>query len=645
MEDESFYQLLLISGLAVLVPILAARAPAQALPAVVGEIIAGAVIGTSGLNLIDPTPILDFLAEFGFAYLMFLSGLELDPNLLRSSNDTPQRGLRAVLATSLGSASFMLAGTFAIVFACVAILEVSGLAPDLWLTTLILSTTSVGVVVPTLKSVGMTARPYGQTLLVGAFLADFITLILIGAFAVLKREGPNVELVLILVLPLAFLLVYRLGSTLGNYRIVSQTVEELAHATAQLQVRGALALMLAFVVVAETIGSELILGSFVAGVMVSLFSPEEGTSLRLKLDAIGYGFFIPIFFINVGAGLDLGALSGSASELGLLPLFLAIGYLSKVVPALVLRDRFTLRETLAGGVLLSSRLSLIIAASIIGVELGIITPGVNSAIVLVAVVTSTLSPVVFLRLMRSPEGEVGRVIIVGAGDTGRSLATRLAAHGIRPVLIEQDEGSANDARRDGLQVVHGRADRVSVLRDAGAESAEALVAVTPDDKYNLAVCRRARARFGISQLATRLNEPDQREAFVKLGIRPVAVPLSTAAALENAVLRPSLFQVLVDRPEDYEVLEVDLRNPALIGRRLREVRLPGNCLILLIRREGTLVAPSGATVLEPWDHVTLAGDPESVREAARLMHLQLSTERRAKPPKKGGRRSGRKAER
>jgi Kef-type K+ transport system membrane component KefB/Trk K+ transport system NAD-binding subunit len=645
MEDESFYQLLLISALAVLVPVVAARTPAQVLPAVVGEIIAGAVIGSSGLKLIDPTPILEFLAKFGFAYLMFLSGLELDPNVLRASGDTPRRGPGAFVASSLGSATFMLAGTLAIVFACVAVLEVGGLAPDLWLTTLILSTTSVGVVVPTLKSMGLTARPYGQTLLVAAFLADFVTLILIGAFAVLHREGPNAELALIFVLPLAFLLVYRMGSTLGSYRIVSRTVEELAHATAQLQVRGALALMLAFVVLAETIGSELILGSFIAGVVVALFSPEEGTSLRLKLDAIGYGFFIPIFFVNVGVDLDLGALSGSAKDLGLLPVFLAIGYVSKIVPALILRNRFSLRETLAGGVLLSSRLSLIIAASIIGLELGVITPGVNSAFVLVAVVTSSLSPVVFLRVMRSPEGEAGRVIIVGAGETGRSLAARLAASGSRPVLIEVDEDAASEARRDGFQVVQGRADKISVLREAGADSAEALVAVTPDDRYNLTVCRRAQTRFGISQLASRLNEPDQREAFVRVGVRPVLVALSTAAALENAVLRPSLFQVLVDRPRDYEVLEVNLRNPALIGKRLREVRLPGHCLILLIRREGELVAPSGATVLKRWDHVTLAGDRESVHETARLMRSRPSWQRRAKASRKKARQSERGVER
>jgi Kef-type K+ transport system membrane component KefB/Trk K+ transport system NAD-binding subunit len=618
-EEQSFYQLLLISGLAVFVPVVAARTPGRILPALVGEIIAGTVIGTSGLDLIDPTPVLDFLAEFGFAYLMFLSALELDPRILTASGDVSSRGPRAILSSPLGSGLIILGGTLAIAFVGVAILEVSGLAPDLWLTTLILSTTSVGVVVPTLKERGLASRPYGQVLLAAAFLADFVTLLLIGAFAVVKREGPNFELALILALPIAFLMVYRLGSTIGRYRIVSRTLEELAHATAQLEVRGALALMLAFVVLAETIGSELILGSFVAGVIVSLLSPEEGTSLRMKLDAIGYGFFIPIFFINVGVDMDLGALSGSAKELGLLPIFLAVGYVSKVVPSLVLRPRFSWQETLAGGFLLSSRLSLIIAASLIGQELGIITPGVNSAIVLVAVVTSSLSPVIFSRLMQVPAQEVGAVIVVGAGETGRSLASRLSAHGSRVVLVEPDDGAVEEARRDGLTVVQGPGDRLSVLREAGIESASVLVAVTPDDAYNLRVCKLAKGQFGIPQLAARVNEPDNRKDFIKAGIRGVAVPLSTSAALENAVLRPNIFQLLVDRPKEYDILEVPLRNRALVGKRLRDIRLPGNCLILLIRRDSELVTPRGSTVLEDRDVLTLAGDSDSVLETARLI--------------------------
>ncbi len=597
----------------------ASLVPGRLLPGVVAEIIAGIAIGTSGLDLIEPSSILDFLAKFGFAYLMFLSGLELDASVLAAPREGSNRNPAAIIASPLGTALLILMGTLAVAFSSVALLQVAGLAPDLWLTSLILATTSVAIVVPTLKERGLAARPYGQAVLSAAFIADFVTLILIGSFAILRREGPNLELILILALPAAFLLFYRLGSIVGRHHVLARTVEELAHATAQLRVRGALALMLAFVVLAETIGFELILGSFLAGLIASLLSPEEGTSIRFKLDAIGYGFFIPIFFINVGAGLDLGALSGSSKDLSLIPIFLVIAYLAKLAPSLVLRLRFSWRESIAAGFLLSSRLSLIIAASIIGVELGIITPGVNSAIVLVAVVTSSVSPVVFSRLMQAPASDSGTVIVIGAGETGRSLANRLTAHGSRVVLIDNDPEAAEEARRDGLTVIQGHGDNMAVLREAGADSASALIAVTPDDAFNLSVCRRAKAGFDIDQLVARLNDPIWRGEFVRAGIRVVTVPLSISAALENAVLRPNLFQVLIDRPKEYDVLETVLRNPLLIGRRLKDIRLPGNCLLLLVRREGDLVAPRGSTALQAGDHLTVAGDSDSVQRAAQLL--------------------------
>lgn len=619
MEENSFYQLLLISGLAVFVPIVVAQIPDRLLPVVVAEIIAGIAIGTSGLDVIDPTVVLEFLAEFGFAYLMFLSGLELDAALLVVSGDPSRKGLGRAVSAPLGAGMTMLAGTLAVAFTGVAFLEIAGLAPDLWLTTLILATTSVGIVVPTMKEMGLAGRPYGQAILVAAFLADFVTLLLIGAFAALRREGVSLELGVILVLPLAFFAIYWIGSVLGRFRLLTRTLEELEHATGQLRVRGALALMLTFVVMAETVGFELILGSFVAGVIVSMLSPEEGSSLRIKLDAIGYGFFIPIFFINVGVGLDLGALSESTDELILVPLFLLIAYLAKLVPSLLFRLRFSWRESIAGGFLLSSRLSLIIAASIIGLELGIISPGVNSAIVLVAIVTSSVSPVVFTRLMRQPAHEVGSIIILGAGESGRSLATRLASHGSRIALIDADEEAVEEARRAGLQAVLGAGDHPSVQREAGAESASAFVAVTPDDDLNLRACRRASDFFGVADVVARVNDPDKRGGFLKAGIRTVSVPLSISAGLENAVLRPNLFQLLIDRPKQYDVIETVLRNRALVGRRLKDVRIPGGCLILLIRREDELVAPRGSTILQDWDRLTVAGDPDSVWEAARLI--------------------------
>jgi Kef-type K+ transport system membrane component KefB/Trk K+ transport system NAD-binding subunit len=618
-EETSFNQLLIVSAIAFLTPILASRVPGRLLPAVVVEIIAGAVFGPAGLDVIEHNEILEFLAAFGFAYLMFLSGLEIDTRILVAPGVIGGGALRSFLTSPLGAAIAVFCGTLAVGLTSVAVLEAAGLAPDFWLTTLILSTTSVGLVLPTLKEKGLASSPYGQTIMACAFAADFVTLLLIGTFAAIEREGVSWELAAVLILPLGFLIAWRVGVSLSHVRVVSRTVIELAHATSQLQVRGALALMLIFVVLAETTGTELILGSFVAGAVVSLFSPGEGDSIRVKLDAIGYGLFIPIFFVNVGVDLDLEALGESTDDLILLPVFLAVAFASKLLPAVILRLRFSARESLAAGFLLSSRLSLIIAASLIGLELGIITPSVNTVIILVAIVTATVSPMAFSLLTQSRTGGLPRVVVFGAGSTGRNLAGALESNGAIVTLIEHDVEVAGGLEERGLEVILGEGADASVLRRAGIEEAATFVAVTSDDDENLRACRAVLDGFDVPNVVARLNDADRMEEFSRAGVKVVSVAHATSSSLVNAVLRPNLFEFLADEPEGYDILEVRLRNVDLAERGLSQIRLPGNTLVMLIRRDGEIIVPKGSSVVKVGDVLTVAGDQDSVRDAAILL--------------------------
>jgi Kef-type K+ transport system membrane component KefB/Trk K+ transport system NAD-binding subunit len=619
MEETSFEQLLIVSAIAFLTPILASRLPGRLVPAVVLEIMAGALLGPAGLDVIQHDEILEFLAAFGFAYLMFLSGLEVDTRILVAPGNPGNGRLRSFLTSPLGAALGVFAGTLVVGLVSVAVLSSAGLAPDFWLTTLILSTTSVGLVLPTLKEKGLASSPYGQTIMACAFAADFITLLLIGSFAAIEREGLSWELAAVLVLPLGFLIAWRVGVQLSHVRVVARTIIELSHATSQLQVRGALALMLIFVVLAETAGTELILGSFVAGAVVSLFSPGEGASIRVKLDAIGYGLFIPIFFVNVGVDLDLGALRESTDDLILLPAFLVVAYASKLLPAIVLRLRYSPREALAAGFLLSSRLSLIIAASLIGLELGIITPSVNTVIILVAIITATFSPMAFSLLTQARSAGLPRVVVFGAGSTGRNLAGALESNGAIVTLIEHDPDVAEGLGDRGLTVVQGEVSDAQVRRDAGIDDATTFVAVTSDDDENLEACRAVMASHEVPNVLARLNDADRMEEFSGAGIKVVSVAHATSSSLVNAVLRPNLFEFLADEPEGYDILEVRLRNVDLAEHGLSQLRLPGNTLVMLIRRDGEIIVPKGSSVVKVGDVLTLAGDSDSVQESALLL--------------------------
>lgn len=163
------------------------------------------------------------------------------------------------------------------------------------------------------------------------------------------------------------------GIAMHGVRGMQRLVEELAHSTSQIQVRATFALMVAFIALSRWLGTEIILGAFLAGTVISLLTGREGSTLHVKMEAIGYGFFIPVFFIVVGVRFDLPALLASSEALVLVPILLLGAYAVKSLPALVYRAYFSWRETLAAGMLLSARLSLIIAAASIALDLGAIT--------------------------------------------------------------------------------------------------------------------------------------------------------------------------------------------------------------------------------------------------------------------------------
>jgi Kef-type K+ transport system membrane component KefB len=159
------------------------------------------------------------------------------------------------------------------------------------------------------------------------------------------------------------------------------------------------------------LGIEIIIGAFLAGAIVALLRTPEDRELSRQFEAIGFGFFIPIFFIMIGVDFNLPALLSSTGALLSVPLLLIAAIAVKVIPAFVLRLNHTWREALAAGILMCPRLSLIIAAAAIGEKLGVIDESVNAGIVLVAIVTVTASPLGFLRVFPAPRLKASRSMV------------------------------------------------------------------------------------------------------------------------------------------------------------------------------------------------------------------------------------------
>lgn len=615
-ESQSFMPLLIVVVLAFFVPLILSRFKRLSLPVVVGEILAGIVIGDSGLQLIGHDPMLEILALLGFAYLMFLSGLEVDFEAIMPKPGAWRGSWRDRVSNPLGLGILIFVLTLGL-----ALLGGWGLhgldtVDDPWIMALILATTSLGVVVPVLKERDLLDKDYGQSLLVAAVIADFVTMLLVSVYVVLNTRGLSPEVMLVLLLFGAFATAYRLAS-LAHARFPGLNfLNSVSEATAQIDVRGAFAIGLAFIALAQGLGVEMILGAFLGGALISLLADRGATDLHHRLDVIGYAFFIPIFFIMVGVRLNLAAVFASPQTLLLVPLLLALAYVVKMVASSVFRIRFPWRGTLAGGMLLASHLSLEIAVAAIGLELGVIDEATNSAIVLMAVVTCTISPLIFNRIAPAVTAAHRKFVIVGAGRSARLLAQRILGHGEDLVVVAQDPRNVAAAKEMGLPLVEADPTDPWTWENLEPENIRAVAVLLPDDEDNLKVSRLLRGEVCMKRVVSRVHDATQARPFDELGVHFINPSLSPVVELEYLLLYPSVSSLMTDLEDEHDIAEVRLRCPDLTGRPLREVELPEGAMIVLIRREGDVLYPHGHTQLQIGDRLTLMGSLEAVRELA-----------------------------
>ncbi|MFZ6027361.1 MAG: monovalent cation:proton antiporter family protein [Chloroflexota bacterium] len=625
MPENNFFPLLLVVLLSFAVPIFVSRFKKLRLPVVVGEILAGILVGRSGFNLVPHDDhILELLAEFGFVFLMFLSGMEIDFSNLAPSG-TKKNGTRKGLAQPLplGVLSFLSTLVLATLFSFG--FSMAGLVNNPGMMALILSTTSLGVVLPVLKERGLSHGQYGQSLLISALIADFATMLLITVLVAVLSVGLTPDVLLVGILFVVFFFLYRVMS-LFSRRVpgMGRIIEELSHATSQIKVRAAFSAMLLFVVLSQAVGTEIILGSFLAGAMIALLRTNEEVELTHRLEAIGFGFFIPIFFIMVGVSFNLEALFASPQSLLLVPLLLLAALIVKIVPALLYRLAFSWRETFAAGALLSARLSLIIAASAIGLRLGVITESVNAAIILVALLTVSLAPLAFLRLLPGEtKNEKQWVMVAGAGELGLEVARNLKAHREHVVVLDDNDERLTRARQLGLETVNG-IDHLPPALEAKLniylEKTATLVSTFNDTEKNYAICQLARGRFGIDNVITQVSTPKDLSRFKVLGVTTMNPALDRANLLVLLARNPALYSLLTRADDNKEVLEVEVRDMPCIGKTLRQLNLPGDALILALRRSGELLVPHGNTALEYGDVLTLVGSSECIQAAHDLFN-------------------------
>jgi Kef-type K+ transport system membrane component KefB len=393
--EASFTSLAVVLAVAFFARLLLGLAPRLRVPGVVIEIVLGIVVGPAVLGWAEVDAPVEILSIVGLAFLLFLSGLELEVDELRGSVlRVTLLGLVASIVLGLG------AGTA---------LDLAGLIDDPLLVGVALVATSLGLVVPVLKEGGLTGTTFGRLVFVGSTLGDFAAVVLLSLLFSREASGTGTKLTLLAVFLMLLGVIALAVSRSGRNMRISQVLVRLQDTTAQIRVRGAVLLLVALVVLAEHTGLETILGAFLAGAVVSVIDRDTAHThpqFRVKLDAIGYGMLIPVFFVSSGMRFDLDALVDDASTLVLVPIFLAALLVARGLPALLYRSQIgSARATAAAGLLQATSLPFIVTASMIGVDIGVLTPAIASAFIAAGLLSALVFPALALTLV---SGSVAR---------------------------------------------------------------------------------------------------------------------------------------------------------------------------------------------------------------------------------------------
>jgi Kef-type K+ transport system membrane component KefB len=386
-----FEDLLIVVGVAFAAPFVLGLFPGLRLPSVVLEIVAGIVIGPSVLGLAEVDQAVEVVAIIGLGFVLFLAGLEIEFDKLRG------RVLR------LTAAGFALSFGIGLVVAFG--LNAGGLVETPLLVAIILCATSLGVLIPVLKDAGEISTTFGQLIIGAATIADFGAIILLSLFFS-GEGGIGSTLLLLGALALLAVVVYLVvRGAEGSMRIRADLLR-LQDTTAQIRVRAAIVLFVGFAAVAETLGLEVILGTFIAGVIVSLLDRDEVMThpdFRRKLEAIGFGFFIPVFFVASGVRYDLDALLADTTNLVMLPIFLAALVVVRGLPAVLYRRVLDARRTVIAGLMQATSLPFIVAATAIGLELGLLDAAESAALIGAGLLSVLIFPLLGLTLLRKAE--------------------------------------------------------------------------------------------------------------------------------------------------------------------------------------------------------------------------------------------------
>jgi Kef-type K+ transport system membrane component KefB len=616
--EFEYYPLFIVTIVALIVPVILSLLRLSRIPTVIVEMIAGYIIGKYIIGFFPDSHIqsLDFLALSGFMFLMFLGGLEIDVNQIILSFPKRRITFSRFLKNPLlvGFTFFLLS----LVLSYIGSLLLKQFVPikNTWYFALIMVTTSVGIILPVLKNKNELNSRFGQMVITAAAIADIFSILLFSFTAFIIKHGFQFQLFLIIGLFLLFYLLYRVGQNLSRRTFFKKLTYQLSHAASQIQIRGTILLILLFVVIAQFIGKEImLLGAFLAGLLLSVFMNKNRSILLLKLDGMGYGFFIPVFFIMVGVHFDESALANlQGSPVAFLLVLLILLFAIKIIPGFLWQRYFGFRKALAGGILMASRLSLIIAASKIGLDFGIISPGINAAFVLMAVITCLVSPVLYNIISPKELLKGEKIIIVGGSSSGVLLARRLKMHGYKAIIVESNKNRYLEMLSKGLNAYYGNGLNKNTYNKLDLQPTNYVVVITESEMKNTQICRLLTEEFNHPKLISKSSNILIEQQLQRLKVEYLDVTRLMATTIENLILRPTTYHALVETFENYNVEDINITDENMSGAQIKEIPFHKDGELILVRRGDRMEIPHGDTYLQKGDIVTVMGTEQALQD-------------------------------
>jgi len=410
----NFDNLVAVLAVAAAVPLVLATVRKVPIPGPVLEIVAGIVLGPAVLNLVHPDAAVRLVATIGLAFLLFLAGLEIDIRHFRGTRAKEAGiglGASIVLAVIVGG-----------------ILHATGVVESPLLIAVILVATSLGLIIPILKDAGAADRPVGQLAIAGASLGEVSAVVLLSLFFSEHSTGLGAKLLLLLLLAVLIALVVVVTTRAGHSMRISWAINRLADTSAQIRIRLSMLLVVGLGAVAMHLGFEAILGAFIAGGILRLVDPdaeENHPQFHTKLEGLGYGFLIPVFFVTSGLTFNLSVLFSSASTVLRVPLFLLALLVVRGIPTVFYRGSIhRTRELAAVALLQATSLPFIVAATTIGLRLHAIRAANAAALVAAGLLSVVIFPVIALQLLKGRAAAPPTVVDVSAGPQRQPATAR-----------------------------------------------------------------------------------------------------------------------------------------------------------------------------------------------------------------------------